>query len=217
MRSIKVGNDSGGRDAINRLIEAYNFSTRQQLCDHLSVSKSTMANRYLRDSFPAEWIIQCALETGVSLLWLATGQGEKDDHQGLDKKGNGEPKGSYDVNPKRIKPLSKIIAPEIDKLSLKSGELIEDGKVILDSSLIPAEVGNPAIVEHENSFYLIDRNLRQLVNGLWLINIDEINSLARLSRLPGNRLIVEQGSTSFECSIDDIEVLGRALSTIKSI
>ncbi|WP_204579013.1 helix-turn-helix domain-containing protein, partial [Citrobacter cronae] len=26
-------------------------------------SKSTMANRYLRDSFPAEWVIQCALET----------------------------------------------------------------------------------------------------------------------------------------------------------
>jgi hypothetical protein len=64
---IKAGNDSGGREAINRLIKAYNFSSRQQLCDHLSVSKSTMANRYLRDSFPAEWVIQCALETGISL------------------------------------------------------------------------------------------------------------------------------------------------------
>lgn len=35
-----------------------------------------MANRYLRDSLPAEWVIQCALETGISLLWLATGHGD---------------------------------------------------------------------------------------------------------------------------------------------
>ncbi|WP_170715094.1 helix-turn-helix domain-containing protein, partial [Escherichia coli] len=35
MSLIKAGNDSGGRDAINRLIKAYNFSSRQQLCEHL--------------------------------------------------------------------------------------------------------------------------------------------------------------------------------------
>lgn len=71
MSLIKAGNDSGGRDAINRLIKAYNFSSRQQLCEHLEVSKSTMANRYLRDGFPAEWVIQCALETGLPFYgWL---------------------------------------------------------------------------------------------------------------------------------------------------
>lgn len=217
MRSIKVGNDSGGRDAINRLIEAYNFSTRQQLCDHLAVSKSTMANRYLRDSFPAEWIIQCALETGVSLLWLATGQGEKEEAKNHESYTLREESSSYIVNRTKIKPLSKIVAPEIDKLSLKAGELVEDGKIILDSSLIPAEIGSPALIENNGAFYLIDRNAKHLVNGLWLINIDEIKSISRLSRLPGNRLIVEQESNSFECSIDDIEVLGRAISTIKSI
>ncbi|WP_348265451.1 helix-turn-helix transcriptional regulator, partial [Salmonella enterica] len=71
-----AGNVSGGRDAITRRIKAYNFTSRQQLCEHLEVSKSTMANTYLRDSFPAEWVIQCALVTGISLLWLGTGQGD---------------------------------------------------------------------------------------------------------------------------------------------
>lgn len=76
MIQVKAGENTGGREAIHRLMAAYDFKSRQQLCDHLGASKSTMANRYLRDSFPAEWVIQCALETGVSLLWLTTGQGE---------------------------------------------------------------------------------------------------------------------------------------------
>ncbi|EOV9557873.1 phage repressor protein CI [Cronobacter turicensis] len=207
MRSIKVGNDSGGRDAINRLIKAYNFSSRQQLCDHLSVSKSTMANRYLRDSFPAEWVIQCALETGVSLLWLATGQGDKSDK-----------KLSTDyVNSANIKNLSEVVAPEIDKVKLHGGALVEDGKVILDSSLIPTDIIDPLLVSTEEGFYLIDHSVTPPVNGLWLVDIDGIKSIAKLTRLPGNRLVVTQGESSFECSLDEIDVIGRAVRMIKSI
>ena len=69
--------NSGGKKAIERLVEAYGFGTRQALCDHLGVSKSTMATRYMRDIFPADWVIQCALETGTSLNWLTTGHGSK--------------------------------------------------------------------------------------------------------------------------------------------
>ncbi|WP_038886192.1 phage repressor protein CI [Cronobacter dublinensis] len=207
MRSIKVGNDSGGRDAINRLIKAYNFSSRQQLCDHLSVSKSTMANRYLRDSFPAEWVIQCALETGVSLLWLATGQGDKSDKK---------PSTDY-VNSADIKNLSEVVAPEIDKVKLHGGVLVEDGKVILDSSLIPTDIIEPLLVSAEDGFYLIDHSVTPAVNGLWLVDIDGIKSIAKLTRLPGNRLVVTQGESSFECSLDEIDVMGRAVRMIKSI
>lgn len=69
--------EKGGRGAIERMVEAYGFKTRQALCDHLGISKSTLATRYMRDSFPAEWVIQCALETGASLNWLTTGHGSK--------------------------------------------------------------------------------------------------------------------------------------------
>lgn len=69
--------EKGGRGAIERMVEAYGFKTRQALCDHLGISKSTLATRYMRDSFPAEWVIQCALETGTSLNWLTTGHGSK--------------------------------------------------------------------------------------------------------------------------------------------
>ncbi|EIN3471841.1 helix-turn-helix domain containing protein, partial [Shigella flexneri] len=49
--------EKGGRGAIERMVEAYGFKTRQALCDHLGISKSTLATRYMRDSFPAEWVI----------------------------------------------------------------------------------------------------------------------------------------------------------------
>ncbi|WP_141010624.1 helix-turn-helix transcriptional regulator, partial [Escherichia coli] len=69
--------EKGGRGAIERMVEAYGFKTRQALCDHLGISKSTLATRYMRDSFPAEWVIQCALETDTSPNWLTTGHGSK--------------------------------------------------------------------------------------------------------------------------------------------
>ncbi len=72
MIQVKAGENTG-EEAIHRLMAAYDFKSRQQ-CDHWVHPKAP--NRYLRDSFPAEWVIQCALETGVSLLWLTTGQGE---------------------------------------------------------------------------------------------------------------------------------------------
>ncbi|PXL04288.1 phage repressor protein [Klebsiella variicola] len=210
MRSIKVGNDSGGRDAINRLIQAYNFNSRQQLCDHLGVSKSTMANRYLRDSFPAEWVIQCALETGLSLRWLTTGQGDKHGTPGQEN--------SFDsVTSTQVRSLSEVVAPELDKASLVGGSLVEYGKVILDSSLIPHDLNNPILIHADNNAYLIDRAITPPVNGIWLVDIDGIKSIVKLARIPGNRLVVHQGESSFECAIDDIEVLGRAVKVIKSV
>ncbi|HCA6538172.1 TPA: helix-turn-helix domain containing protein, partial [Klebsiella quasipneumoniae] len=74
---IKINPNQGGKAAIERLVEAYGFTTRQALADHLEVSKTTLANRYMRDTFPADWIIHYALETGTSLNWLTTGQGLK--------------------------------------------------------------------------------------------------------------------------------------------
>ncbi|GGD11310.1 hypothetical protein GCM10011513_05950 [Franconibacter daqui] len=72
---IKIKPNQGGKAAIERLVEAYGFTTRQALADHLGVSKSMLANRYMRDTFPADWIIQCALEKGIPLRWLWTFEG----------------------------------------------------------------------------------------------------------------------------------------------
>lgn len=74
---IKLYPNQGGKAVIERLVETYGFMTRQALAYHLGVSKSTLTNRYIWDTFPANCIIQCAFETGVSLDWLTTEQGLK--------------------------------------------------------------------------------------------------------------------------------------------
>lgn len=210
MIQVKAGENTGGREAIHRLMAAYDFKSRQQLCDHLGASKSTMANRYLRDSFPAEWVIQCALETGVSLLWLTTGQGEPGTK--IDDK-----KSINFVNSSKVKPLSELISPEIDKVNLMGGSLVEAGKAILDSSLLPSDSRELLLVNTAGDSYLVDRTQAPPVNGMWLVDIDGIKSIVKLTRLPGNRLVVHQDDSSFECSLDDIEVVGRALKIIKSL
>jgi len=189
---------------------AYDFKSRQQLCDHLGASKSTMANRYLRDSFPAEWVIQCALETGVSLLWLTTGQGEPCSNVDTKKDINF-------VNSSKVKHLSDLVSPEIDKAALTNGSLVEEGKAIIDSSLLPPTSSNLLLVNTSGDSYLVDRSQTPPVNGVWLVDIDGIKSIVKLTRLPGNRLVVHQDESSFECSLDDIEIVGHALKIIKSL
>lgn len=210
MIQVRAGENTGGREAIHRLMAAYDFKSRQQLCDHLGASKSTMANRYLRDSFPAEWVIQCALETGVSLLWLTTGQGEPGTK--IDNK-----KSINSVNSGKVKPLSELVSPEIDKVNLMGGSLVEAGKAIIDSSLIPSDSRKLLLVNTAGDSYLVDCTQTPPVNGVWLVDIDGIKSIVKLTRLPGNRLVVHQDDSSFECNLDDIEVVGRALKTIKSL
>ncbi|MDK9605354.1 phage repressor protein CI [Lelliottia wanjuensis] len=210
MSLIKAGNDSGGRDAINRLMKAYNFSSRQQLCDHLSVSKSTMANRYLRDSFPAEWVIQCALETGISLLWLATGQGDMFASEECEKPLKTE-------NSVTVRPLSKIVAPSIKHAELKNGELQYEDEILLDSRLLDSESANSLFVKTPTDNFIVDTSVKQVSNGYWLVDIDGVKSVVKVARIPGNKIVVHQDESSFECSVDDIAVVGRAVKMIKSI
>lgn len=163
MIQVKAGENTGGREAIHRLMAAYDFKSRQQLCDHLGASKSTMANRYLRDSFPAEWVIQCALETGVSLLWLTTGQGEPGSNVDTKKDINF-------VNSGKVKHLSDLVSPEIDKAALTNGSLVEEGKAIIDSSLLPpAPVTYFWLIPVVTHIWSIAAKHHQLTEYGWLI------------------------------------------------
>nr|WP_247650257.1 helix-turn-helix domain-containing protein [Hafnia alvei] len=62
----------------------------------------------MRDSFPSDWVIQCALETGMYLRWIAFGAGPEQDV------------GDIDVS---TLPKSKLI----------NGKLQEDGFYLFDS------------------------------------------------------------------------------------
>ncbi|NHB88864.1 phage repressor protein CI [Photorhabdus tasmaniensis] len=191
---IKMGADSGGKQAIERLVSAYGFKSRQALSDHLGVSKSTMANRYLRDSFPADWVIQCNLETNASLLWLSTGQGE--------------------MFPKGERGKENVIAPTIQCVKLVGGKLNTANPVILDNEFIAKEIKKPLVVDDNNSWYLLDTEWPDVQDGLWLIDIQGMHSIKKITKIPVYKIRVCDNNVTFDCAIDEINFIGRVYLTI---
>ena len=73
---MKVDFNSGGALVIDRIIQAYGFRTKLQLCNHLGTTSANLSLRYKRDFFPSDLVVRCMAETGATLEWLVTGEGE---------------------------------------------------------------------------------------------------------------------------------------------
>lgn len=187
---IKIDPDRGGKAAIERLVEAYGFTTRQALADHLNVSKSTLANRYLRDTFPADWIIQCALDTKVDLAWLVNG-----------------------VGPLKSSQNENLVT--LNKFDLMDGLLCESGFLSLDRYLLPEKTSGLVFVSTAESHFVCDKEFIIVRDGKWLVKIDSEVSFRELTRLPKNKVFISGGSKEFECSIDDIEIIASVILTMK--
>ncbi|WGC21719.1 helix-turn-helix domain-containing protein [Enterobacter ludwigii] len=187
---IKINPKQGEKAAIERLVKAYGFTTRQALADHLGVSKSTLANRYMRDTFPADWIIQCALETGVSLRWLSTSDG-----------------------PMHLDARTQVAT--LNKTKIIDGKLIDSGYIFFDITLLPCNDENISAVEYDNSTCLIRKDINEVNDGKWIVSIDGLYSIRELARIPNNRIMLEDKSSKIECNIEDIEVIGKVILTCK--
>lgn len=183
--------ESGGKAAIERLVEAYGFNTRQALADHLNVSKSTLANRYLRDTFPGDWIIKCSLETGVSLAWLATGKGYK----------------SKDNE-----------TASLTALKISDGELLDSGFIAFDKTFIPNHLRKPMSIIDNSKAYIVDMDVNEVADGEWLVEIEGKKSIRHLTRIPIGKVKVSSSESNFVCELNDIKVLAKCCSVfIKDI
>ncbi|MEQ9997348.1 phage repressor protein CI [Pectobacterium versatile] len=179
---------TGGKKAIERMVEAYGFSTRQSLCDHLGISKSTLATRYMRDSFPAEWVIQCALETGASIYWLSSGNGPMFED------------GKNDV-------------VSIPRKKLLNGKLHDSNYYMFDKAFLPDGLQDPIVIIDGNVTYIADRKLDEVTDGKWLVEIEGKSSVRDLTRIPVGKVRVSGVGMAFDCRIDEISVLGKIVFT----
>ena len=172
----------GGKAAIERMLEAYGFTTKQALCQQLGISSSTLANRYLRDTFPADYIIQCALETGASLQWLVTGESNLDGH----------------VREKNII-LKKLINNQLENI----------GSYKVDTRITPDFPTNIfALKLNNNDIYLISSSLKRPQNGLWLFNIDSEYFIKKITKLPDGKVKIEEGEHSFISKANELNIEG---------
>lgn len=176
--------DTGGREAIERLVFAYGFTTRQALADHLKVSKSTLANRYLRDTFPSDWIIQCALETGASLTWLTTGIGARFDNQSSD-------------------------TISIKNMKIINGILVDSNFYIFDKAMLPSDIHKPLTVSSDDKIFLVDLQVKDVIDGEWVIEVEGKISIRKLTLIPVKRVKVTGSDIDFECALNDIKIIAK--------
>ncbi|MEI2603007.1 helix-turn-helix domain-containing protein [Erwinia aphidicola] len=132
-----------------------------------------MANRYARDTFPADCVIICHLQTGTSLIWLSTGVGSKF-VDGRDDK---------TVHLKRI--------------DITNGKITTQNDLIADISIIPEGLSSPFMLTVDKTTYLADRYDGELVDGFWFIEIDGIVSVRELYRFPSGRVRIEKWQSLF--------------------
>ncbi|ELI8304740.1 phage repressor protein CI [Yersinia enterocolitica] len=179
--------NKGGRGAIERMVEAYGFTTRQALCDQLNVSKSTLATRYMRDSFPSDWVIQCALETGASLRWLTTGEGMM------------------------FESTQQTDIVQIPRQKLLDGKLYDSNFYMFDKAFLPDGLKDPVVILDGDVTYIADRQFDEVQDGKWAVNIEGKVSIRDIFRLPNSRVRIENEKYSFECKIDDLNITSKII------
>lgn len=183
---IKINPNRCGKAAIDCLVEAYGFTTRQALVDHFGISKSTLTNRYMRVTFPADYINQYALETGTSLNWLITGNGCKQGAQA----------------PKLI---------EIEKRILESRTFFKKEPYIFDRYFPPRNFKKLVIVISENSYFIYELSFDEIRDGNWVVNIDGKKLIRTLTRLQGNCIHIDGGDHPFDCATSNIDVIAKII------
>lgn len=185
----------GGKAVLTRMLQAHGFSMQKELGDLYGIPSGTMSTWVRRNNFPGDIVVACALDTGVSLRWLATGKGSM-----------GEQSGECGSEAENIN--------QIKKMRLRGGALDEEGLWSVDSSLLDASLQKPAYIVKGNYSWIIDLGSANIGNGRWLLDIDGDTDVYDVARIPGNRLKISSQATTFDCHVDEIRALGQVYITL---
>ncbi|EPL2252233.1 phage repressor protein CI [Klebsiella pneumoniae] len=196
IRLLEAMQSSGGKEILQRIMQAYGFTMQKELGDHLDIPSGTMSAWVRREHFPGDVVIVCALDTGASLYWLATGNG-----------------GLYESNV--TLPTEQTALVTIRKYRLENGELKKTGNWLADPSMIPDNHDGLMFVEGMGKSWLVDISAKNIANGRWLISIDGAMDVFNVIRLPGNKVRLSNGSAEFECNLSDITPSGTVIFTIE--
>lgn len=193
MKKLNIDMTGDSTAVLDRVIEAYGFPTKIMLADHLGIASSSLAGRYKRGGFPADIVVRCMAETGATLEWLATGVGPK--HEGED-----------------------FALLRVPRFKIVDGQLYEADILLLDhTTFLPGVTPptDPICVIDGSDQRIIDRQFSEVYDGDWLIEVEGKTSVRALTRIPVKKVKVSGPGVSFDCSIEDIKILGRVSLTIR--
>lgn len=183
---------NGGKAVLRRILDAYGFTMQKQLCELLDISSGTVSTWIRRNYFPGDVVVACALDTGVSLKWLATGKGS-------DKR---------ETTPENQ-------SESIPKKNLNSGILEDDGSWYVDFSFLSQQPTTPIFINSNHAAWIVDTGIRSVSNGRWLLAIDGKYDIYDVVILPGKKINVTKSNSSFACSVDEVEPAGKVIATLE--
>ncbi|MGX5076625.1 phage repressor protein CI [Enterobacter mori] len=185
----QIGHSS---DVLDRVIEAYGFTSKLQLADHFEMASSSLSARFKRGIFPADMVVRCVAETGASLEWLSTGHGKKFDDEELD-------------------------IMKFPRKKLVDGQLYDSGYVMFDKIFFKPGAPlplDPICVQDEKAQYILDQKFAEVFDGEWLVNIEGKTGIRTLTRIPVKKVRISGVGMAFDCGLDDIQVIGRVILII---
>ena len=187
---------TGGKAVLKRVMSAYGHTTQKELSEYLGISTGTISTWVRREYFPGDVVITCALDTGASLEWLATGE--------------------IGRAPQEETTASGI--PMISKKILLAGKLDDDGFCYIDQSFVPDGVNlkNLNYVSSGKLSWLIEMDVSELSNGSWLLDIDGTLDVYAVSRRPGNKLRISGHDGDFDCSANEVIPKGLVVVILKN-
>lgn len=180
-------------ETLDRVVSAYGFSMKMQLAEHLGIAASSLSARYKRDVFPADIVLQCALETGTSIEWLVTGK---------------------EADFQEIKPdaLSLVRKKLINGQLHDADKVLFDKGIFLDPSNLPT---SPMCLIDGSIQYIVDEKYSEVHDGLWLVKIEGKIGIRTLTRIPVKKVRISGTGAAFDCDLDDVTVLGCVVLTVE--
>lgn len=111
------------KNVIKRILSAYQLKTAKSLADRWNIAASVIGSRIQRETFPSDFVVKCALDTGADLEWLCTGEGEPNiDDIKTERK-------SIELSSEALEKLERIAALK------NSGAITEDEYNLLKNSI----------------------------------------------------------------------------------
>lgn len=183
---------NGGKAVLRRILDAYGFTMQKQLCELLDISSGTVSTWIRRNYFPGDVVVACALQTGASLQWLATGKGEH-----------------------KSENLYETCSQKIPHKYLNSGRLSDAGTWTVDLSFTQHTFEEALFISSNAVAWVVDLKIADISNGRWLLGIDDKYDIYDIILLPGRKINVIRHGSNFICSTDEVKVAGKVIITLR--
>ncbi|AUX93732.1 phage repressor protein CI [Mixta gaviniae] len=183
---------NGGKPVLRRIMDAYGFTLQKQLCELLGISSGTVSTWVRRNYFPGDVVVTCALDTGASLEWLATGKGAH-----------------------LAESTKQSTGTAIPRKNLIAGVLQDAGNWSVDLSFIPHTLNEPVFISSNSGTWIVDASISSISNGRWLLGIDDKYDIYDIALLPGRKISVASKGTNFTCGADEVNPAGKVVLTME--